>query len=318
MTSIGRRLRRTLAWLSLALVVLVQPAAAATDRETPTLPERDAALIAAQVRALPMQVPGRVDLYALGLAGDGNESVFRNEVEHFQRLVGTRLKGGSVALINHPGSFGDRPMPLATVDNLRLALRGIAAVMDTDEDLLWVFVTSHGSPEGEIALDLFPVVGGGFNAKTLRSALDGSGIEHRVVVVSACFSGMFIPSLRSADTLIATAARHDRPSFGCGADSDITYFGRAFLVDGLNATPDFRKAFATARRDVSALERAEGFEPSLPQLRTGRRINAKLDSWLRTLEPGAAVAFDPPPTPQVAAEPEPESPAASDAEDREP
>lgn len=299
MSAIRSHLRRTLARTALLLAVLVQPASAATGDEQPTLPERDAALIAAQVRALPMQVPGRVDLYAIGVAGDGNESVFRNEIEHFQRLVDTRLGGGSVALVNHPTSFGDSPMPLATVENLRLALQGIASVMDTREDVLWVFVTSHGTEDAQVALDLFPVVGGGLPATALRSALDGSGIEHRVVVVSACYSGTFIPALSDPDTLVITAARRDRTSFGCGADSDITFFGRAFLVDGLNATPDFREAFRAARRDVSALERKGDYTPSLPQIRAGRKIDAKLDEWLRTLKPGATVAFNPPTAPRA-------------------
>ena len=297
MSRIGGRMRRLLARIALALVVLSQPASAANDADTPTLPARDAALIAAQVRALPAQVPGRVDLYVVGVAGDGNESVFRNEIEHLQRLVSTRLKGGSIALVNHADSFSARPLPLATPDNLRLALRGVASVMDPREDLLWVFVTSHGSPDAQVALDLFPVVAGGLSATALRSALDGSGIDHRVVVVSACFSGAFIPALRDPDTLVITAARRDRTSFGCGSDSDITYFGRAFLVDGLNATPDFRLAFRAAQRDVATLERAEEYDPSLPQLRTGRRIDRILDAWLRTLTVGPAVAFDPPAMP---------------------
>ena len=297
MTPAGPRARRSLARLALVLAVLVQPASAASDEATPTLPERDAALIAAQVDALPAQVPGRVDLYVVGLAGDGNESVFRNEILHLRQLVSRRLKGGSIALVNHPDSFGASPLPLATPANLRLALRGVATVMDPREDLLWVFVTSHGSPDAQVALDLFPVVSGGLSASTLRASLDGSGIDHRVVVVSACFSGAFIPALRDPDTLVITAARRDRTSFGCGVDSDITYFGRAFLVDGLNATPDFRVAFRTAQQDVETLERAENQDASRPQLRAGRRINATIDSWLRTLQAGAPVAFDPPPAP---------------------
>src|SRR3546814_8238085 len=49
----------------------------------------------------------------------------------------------------------------------------------------------------------------------------------KVVVVNACYSGGFVPPLRGPGTLVLTAARSDRSSFGCGSDSDITYFGKA-------------------------------------------------------------------------------------------
>ena len=67
-------------------------------------------------------------------------------------------------------------------------------------------------------------------------ALDEAGIQRRVVVVSACYSGGFVPALADARTLVITAARHDRPSFGCGVSSRITYFGEAFLAGALNLT----------------------------------------------------------------------------------
>src|SRR5204862_49693 len=79
-----------------------------------------------------------------------------------------------------------------------------------------------------------------------RAALAGSGIRHRVAVVSACYAGGFIPALRAAHTMVIAAARADRASFGCGAESEITYFGHAFLVDALNQTEDFNAAFGLA------------------------------------------------------------------------
>ena len=60
------------------------------------------------------------------------------------------------------------------------------------------------------------------------------GIRWKVVVVNACYSGGFVDALRDDSTLVITSARADRTSFGCGADSDITYFGKAFLAEALN------------------------------------------------------------------------------------
>jgi hypothetical protein len=113
-------------------------------------------------------------------------------------------------------------------------------------------------------------------------------------VVSACYSGGFLPALESPSRVVMTAARADRPSFGCGPDSDITYFGRALLVDALNRTLDFRQAFELARRGVDARERREGFEPSEPQLAVGAVASLRLDSWRSQYEePEVVVPFFP-------------------------
>jgi hypothetical protein len=119
-----------------------------------------------------------------------------------------------------------------------------------------------------------------------------------VVVISACYSGGFARALEDPDTLLLMAARRDRPSFGCGNDSVATYFGRAWLVDGLNATLDFVDAFAQAKRAIEKREVAEGRLPSQPQLREGGRIGATLAAWRAGFTPG-------PPLPYPHAEPEP-------------
>lgn len=66
--------------------------------------------------------------------------------------------------------------------------------------------------------------------KWLKDALDKSGIRWKVIVISACYSGSFIPALQDDNTLIITASAADRTSFGCENEADYTYFGRAFLI----------------------------------------------------------------------------------------
>src|SRR5690606_9264574 len=93
---------------------------------------RDRALIDARLAAMPAQRPGRIDLFALAVAGDGRENVFRNEAAYFEGLVTARYgaEGRTLALVNHPDSLAATPRPLATRDSLRHALTGIAARMD--------------------------------------------------------------------------------------------------------------------------------------------------------------------------------------------
>ena len=116
----------------------------------------------------------------------------------------------------------------------------------------------------------------------------------------------FLPALRSPDALVITAARKDRTSFGCGASSHVTWFGQAWLVDGLNRHDGFIQAFEEARREVARREEAEGFSASYPQIHVGERIRPVLDAWRASVPAGPAVAY-PWETP-----PEPAAEAASD------
>jgi hypothetical protein len=268
--------------------------------------DRQPAMIAARVDALAPQVPGQVDLFAIGFAGDGNEGTFRNEVEYLQALLPQRFGAEQrvLALVNHPGTIDT--VPIASLTNLRAALAGVGARMDREEDILWLFLTSHGSPEHELAVDMPPLPLRQIDPRDLRDALDEAGIRWRVVVVSACYSGGFIKALQTPETLVITAARADRPSFGCGVGSEITWFGKAFLAQALNETTDFREAYTIAARRVRAWEQAEGEQPSLPQIWGGSRIDAQLARWREGLVPGAPVAFKPAVRAVVAPPPPPE------------
>src|SRR3546814_2060692 len=92
--------------------------------------------------------PGTVALYAIVFAGDSTEDVFRNEVDYLDTLASDRLDArGVVTLVNHFDSLTSAPRPLATLDNLRIALAGVGDAMDRDEDLLLLYLTMHGTEE---------------------------------------------------------------------------------------------------------------------------------------------------------------------------
>lgn len=259
-----------------------------------TIPERDRRLITAALEAMPAQRPGQPDLYVVGFAGDGNEDVFRNEVLYLEQLMDTRFQaqGRVIGLVNHPDSLDeDAPRPLATLDNLDQALAGIGQAMDPEEDLLLLFITTHGSEDHELFTELPPFLDETIVPEDLAGAIEASGIRNRVVVVSACYSGGFLPALRSPDSLVITAARKDRTSFGCGAASHVTWFGQAWLVEGLNRHDDFIQAFGDAKREVARREQEDGYTASHPQMHVGERIGPVLDAWRASIETGPAVAY---------------------------
>ena len=283
------------AWLlGCALLLASTSAAFARDGDgADAIQDRDLALIDARLQAMPAQRPGVPDLYAIGFAGDGRENVFRNEVAYFDTLVTARFGAGgrTIALVNHPDSLAATPRPLATLDNLRHALAGIGRAMDPDQDLLLLFITSHGNRDHTLTLNMPERFDATLSPRQLRDALDEAGIRNRVLVVSACFSGGFVPVLASPDTVVMTAARRDRTSFGCGDTASATYFGRAFLIEGLNRDIGLLEAFDYAKRQVSRRETMEGFKPSEPQLSAGEAILPRLQAWQATLVPGPRVPY---------------------------
>ncbi len=251
-------------------------------------------LIDASLKRLRAQTPGKIDLYALGFAGDAEETVFRNEVDYLPKLLAQRFDaaGRTLQLINSPATF--EKTPLATRTNLYDALSGIAATMDVNEDILLLFLTSHGSRDHQLYVAMGAMPLDQLTPDDIRDALDTAHILWRIVIVSACYSGGFIPALREPHTMIITAARSDRTSFGCGSDSEITWFGKAFLTEALNQTTDFHDAYVRARARIVGWEKRDKDTPSEPQFWEGPLIEAKLTAWRATLPPPTAqVQFAP-------------------------
>ena len=239
--------------------------------------------------------PGKTDLYLVAFGGDGDEDVFRNEVEYAETLFSQRFgaKGRTLVLENNPATVGTRP--LATWTNLEDALERLTTrVMDPEEDILVLFMTSHGSEEHDLYVGMGTLPLDPINAEDLADILAAHPVRWKVVIVSACYSGGFVAPLKNATTMVVTAARADRTSFGCGADSDITYFGKAFFAHGLNETDSFRGAFDVATRLVAEWEAEhDDAKASEPQIASTPLIEAKLASWRKDLKLGAPVPFAP-------------------------
>jgi hypothetical protein len=252
------------------------------------------------LESLSPRVAGQPNLYVLAFGGDGGEDVFRNETEYAAKLFPQHFGATAHVLVleNNPASLDERP--LASWSNLETALDGLADVMKPDEDILLLYMTTHGDEDHNLLVDMDPLPLDQIGAPDLADILNKRPFKWKVVVVNACYSGGFLPPLKSAGTMVITAARADRSSFGCGSDSDITYFGRAWLVDGLNHTPDFMEAFRHASSEIAQWEAKDKLTPSEPQISVGAGIADQLALWRRHVVPGPAVAFKPTPTAQAA------------------
>ena len=240
------------------------------------------------IAALPPSTP-RSELYALTLAGDGKQSVFLREADYVAELLTERFAAyGRITLANHRDHLTDRP--LATRENLRRAVQAIAE-RSGPEDLVFIYLTSHGSRSHELNLDQPRLQLADLPADDLATLLKPLADRHKVVVISACYSGGFIPALKDDKTLLMTAARADRVSFGCSEEADFTYFGRALFAEALQQTDDLQRAFELASAAVAQREQADGFEASEPQIWAPTAV---LKHWnaLREQKPSAAALND--------------------------
>lgn len=249
------------------------PVAAITD-ETVFLAQTP--LLVNQLESLEPERPGITDLYFLGMAPFGTQDVFARELAMVDEVLGRRFDtaGRNVLLSNHPETLGE--LPVATVTHLRLALSRLATVMNPDEDILMLFITTHGTEQHQLVFELPPMGLVQLTPAALSRILADSGIKWKVLVISACYSGGFLEPLKDDNTLVITAAASDRQSFGCGDDEELTHFGRAYFHEALRQTLSFTDGFDIARRSIAARERAGKLEPSLPQMHAGSAMRDKL------------------------------------------
>jgi hypothetical protein len=256
-----------------------------------------AQLMDAAVAKLSVRIPGKTNLYLIAFAGDGAENVFRNEVDFVQTQFERRFDaaGHTLVLINNPATLDKSP--LASLSNLEAAIDAVAEKMNPDEDVLLLFLTSHGSPEHELYVAMDPLPLDQIAPEDLADIFATTSIRNKVIVISACYSGGFIDELKDSTTMVITAARADRTSFGCGTNSPITNFSRAFFADALNQTDSFSAAFAQASKQIDAQETRDGLQHSYPQIATTAQIEAKLGTWRAGLKLGAPVKFSPPQVP---------------------
>jgi hypothetical protein len=237
-----------------------------------------------ELEALEPQRRGVTDLYAVVAGLYAGEDVFMREANMISALLEKRFDAGgrTVMLVNNVKTLDE--YPIATVTSLRESLARVGEVMDRNQDVLLLYVSSHGSDTHELVVDFRPLKLDPITPENLRSALDESGIRWKVVIVSACYSGGYIDALEDDHTLVITAARADRTSFGCGSASDATYLAKALFGEALAKTYSFEAAFAAARAKIEQWENEKGqTPPSEPQIYVGEKIRPKLAELERRL-----------------------------------
>jgi Peptidase C13 family len=251
-----------------------------TSREITQIENLQPKLLQEQFTQLMASRKGETNIYALALAGWAGQDVFVKELDGGLAAIASVLpiKGRVVRLINRRDTV--KTIPLADFSNFAAAVRAIGKVMDKENDVFVLFMTSHGEKTG-FALQL----PGGVNELTpqqVAATLDGEGVKNRVVIVSACYSGIFVPPLANDNTIVITAADAQHTSFGCAPERDWTYFGDAFFRQSLHPAADFESAFDHARILIQGWETMDRAPPSNPQGSFGPAVVAKLAPFFAT------------------------------------
>lgn len=263
--------------------------------------EDQQALLARQLDAIRPPNPAaeaQPQVYGLVFAPYAAEDVFKRESALVADVLAQRFgaQGRVVQLLNHAATA--QTQPWATPLNLQRSLHGLARRMNPERDVLVVYLTSHGAQNFQLAASHWPLEVEPLTPAVLRAALDAAGIQHRVVAVSACFSGGWVDVLADPHTLVMTAADATHTSYGCGRLSELTFFGRALFDEQLRRSHSFAQAFAAAvpvirQREIDA-GKPDGF--SNPQLRMGAAIAPVLQALAARLD-ASDKASPPPETP---------------------
>lgn len=265
--------------LALALVVvwlsLCQPAAAATRAPPPA--------------AAPVDSPF-AHWAAIVVAGDwrSHDGDPSEAFDNARRDVGRALLSAGFQAQNlrefsvRPNRYRPRP-DKSDIDGVYEALGALSA---RAADGCLVYFSSHGGPEGVVVADqlLAPSV--------LGAMLDQAcGRRPTIVVLSACFSGVFVPQIAAPNRMVLTAARADRSSFGCGSSDRYPYFDDCFLRVFPTAH-DFGQLGPAVQACVARREVETGMAPpSEPQLSIGAALRPLLPLYSLPVAAAHAARF---------------------------
>ena len=203
-------------------------------------------------------------------AGDDVEPVFDNATHEMnRRLAAAGIPAGNIYRLSASAAELATGAEPATAEAL---LRRIADLPARPGDQCLIFLTSHGERGSGVWLArsnraLSP-------DELARALARGCAAVPTVVIISACYSGSFATGkMARSNRIILTAARGDRPSFGCQAHRTYNFFDEC-LLGVLPQAATWRSVSDGTDRCVGRMEHALGAQPSEPQAYFGGTVAA--------------------------------------------
>jgi hypothetical protein len=236
-------------------------------------------VFAALAFALPAQAAGYSDWAAVIVAGDdhahdGSTSKVFDNARHDIGMALQRIgfKADNIAEFSVDPEKYSTPQPQPS--DPQMIFNTLWDLSNRTTGGCFVYFTSHGSQDGVLVGDTV------LSPQNMAAMIDNACGERPVVaVVSACFSGVFVPLLKGPNHMVLTAARPDRTSFGCGQSDHYTFFDQCFLqtIGDSHNFPDLGGAVQSC---VAVREVEDNVAPpSEPQLSVGANVAANLPKW---------------------------------------
>ena len=216
---------------------------------------------------------GVTDLYFVAFAPDARHEGFRTEVENAQHVLDERFgtQGRSLALLNNRATVTS--VPYATLTNLRRTLQEIGGAIDTDDDVVMLYLTAGATGEHALAAAHPPLDLVDITPDAVKQLLDGANIRYRVIVVSSCATAAWIESLQDDDTAVLVYSPGDAPAPGCAGGETPSPLAEALFDRALRTADSLPAALAKVTedlpKDTTRLWMGPGITGQLAKLRRG-------------------------------------------------
>ena len=225
-------------------------------------------------------------LVFVGAALHSQSTAFESDVLAMQkRLSGFGMPMQSL-ILNNPAAGQPARFPMATQQNLSEVFSRVGAWSDKYPLTVVVLISTHGHVD-RLAIE----IAGQAYAPIRSSVMDAwlrriNPATPTAVLLSACYSGSFVPALGDGYRVLLTASAADRSSFGCSPNSTNTWFIESLLEQGLRPELSWGESFKRTARRVDAKEKEMQFVPSMPQASIpGAWAETPLGDWLRGPKP---------------------------------
>jgi hypothetical protein len=221
-----------------------------------------------------------------GFAMHSQSKAFRADVLSAEAWVRTIDPAAIVFKLNNPVPGQSADWPYATAENVSTVLKKVADLA-RPQDKVVVLFTTHGAPDA-LGINFADTPYHPIKSRWLNEQLAGLGSNPTLLLLSACYSGSFLPTMREPSRIILTAAAFNRSSFGCDFHSSNTFFIDALLNQTQNGEKSLIQLMDAAKVDIDKREQSMGLAPpSLPQSFYGVLARTWAEQPLRSW-------FDPP------------------------
>lgn len=236
--------------------------------------------------ALANSPKAQASLVFVGAALHSQSTAFQSDILAMQKRLATWGMPMQSILLSNPAADQAPLFAAATQANLGLVFSRVGAWSDQYPITVVVLLSSHGNVD-QLAIER----GGRAYAPLRTSAL--SAWLHRInpqaptaVLLSACYSGSFVPALGDGSRVLLTASAADRSSFGCSPKSTNTWFIESLLDQGMRPELSWSESFKRTAKRVDAKEREMKLLPSLPQASIPAAwADMPLSDWVRGAKP---------------------------------